>query len=99
MNLLCIIIILYTRAHARRFDINYDDFNGSDAVQVKLLRALVSDINNVGSLSKSQITPDANKRITAVAHNFPWREVLFYGGVSDDVPSLRDFRKRRKIVE
>lgn len=67
--------------HAQRFDINYDDFNGWNAVQVKLLRALVSDINNVSSLLKSQIMPDANKRITAVSHNFPWREVLFYGGV------------------
>lgn len=56
-----VIIILYTRVQAQRFDVNCDDFNGSNAVQMKLLLALVSDINNVGSLSKSQITPDANK--------------------------------------
>lgn len=50
--------------------------------------AHLSDINNVGSLSKLQITPDANKRITAVSYNFPWREILFYGRTSDDVLSL-----------
>lgn len=54
-----IITILYTQV--QRFDVNCDDLNGSNAVQMKLLLALVSDINNVGSLSKSQITSDANK--------------------------------------
>jgi len=34
------------------FDVNYDDFNGSDAARVKLLRALVSDIGDAGTRNR-----------------------------------------------
>lgn len=42
------IIILRASARGGRFDVNYAGFNGSDA-QVKLLRALVSDIGDAGT--------------------------------------------------
>lgn len=46
------IIILRTFVHGGRFDVNYGDFNGSDAAQVKLLRALVSDIGDAGTRNR-----------------------------------------------
>lgn len=35
-----------------QLDINYGDFNGSDAAQVKLLRTLVSDIGDAGTRNR-----------------------------------------------
>lgn len=35
-----------------RLDINYGDFNDSDAAQVKLLRALVNDIGDTGTRNR-----------------------------------------------
>lgn len=46
------IIILRASVCGGRFDINYGDFNGSDAAQVKLLRALVSDIGDAGTRNR-----------------------------------------------
>ena len=46
------IIILRAFVRGGRFDVNYGDFNGSNATQVKLLRALVSDIGDVGTTNR-----------------------------------------------